>query len=118
MLAIGAGILIGIAALIVLLIVLIPVGGVGFVAVILAKSAGITWNALTITAAIVVGCLLVAFIVFLVALISVPAIVFFPAYSLHFFAARYPLLYNLMNPALPAPPIIPPLPPPEPSPIG
>jgi hypothetical protein len=32
-----------------------------------------------------------------VALISVPAIVFFPAYSIHFFAERYPALRAALN---------------------
>jgi len=32
----------------------------------------------------------VAGFIFVAALISVPAIVFFPAYSIYFFAARYP----------------------------
>lgn len=106
-LAIGAGIVLGIATLIVFLIILIPVGGVGVVAVIMAKGAGITWNALTITAVIVAACVVVAVLVFLVALISVPAIVFFPAYSIHFFAARYLPLHRLLYPAPPAPPIVP-----------
>jgi hypothetical protein len=105
-LAIGAGIVIGIAFLIVFLIVLIPVGGVGVAAVIMAKAAGATWNALTITAIIVAGCVVIALLIFLVALISVPAIVFFPAYSIHFFAARYLPLFNLLHPAPPAPPIV------------
>ncbi len=112
-LAIGAGIVIGIATLIVFLIILIPVGGVGVAAVIMAKAAGATWNALTITAVIVAACVVIALLVFIVALISVPAIVFFPAYSIHFFAARYLPLYNLMHPAPPTPPLMP-----APAPVG
>jgi hypothetical protein len=51
------------------------------------------------------------------ALISVPTIVFFPAYSIYFFASRYPPLDALLHPppiAAPVPPLAPPLPPPEP----
>ncbi len=105
-LAIGAGIVLGIVTLIVVLIILIPVGGVGVAAVIMAKAAGATWNALTITGVIVAACGVIALLIFLVALISVPAIVFFPAYSIHFFAARYLPLYNLMHPTPPAPPMM------------
>jgi hypothetical protein len=47
-----------------------------------------------------------------VSLISVPVIVFFPAYSIYFFAARYPLLAKLVYPSPPAPPLV--QPPPEP----
>ena len=118
-LAIGASIVIGLASLILILIVLIPVGGVGVAAVIMAKAAGAGWNAMTITAVIVGACVVLALIIFLVALISVPAIVFFPAYSIHFFAARYLPLYNLMHPAPPPAAVpLPFIPPPEPSPAG
>jgi hypothetical protein len=58
-------------------------------ALIAGKSAGLTWNLLTISAAAAAGCILFAIFFFLVSLISVPAIVFFPAYSIYFFAARY-----------------------------
>jgi hypothetical protein len=48
----------------------------------------------------------------------VPTIVFFPAYSIYFFASRYPPLDALLHPpppmAPPIPPVMPPLPPPEP----
>ena len=58
-----------------------------------------SWNAATITAAIVAGCVLFAIFFYLIALISVPAIVFFPAYSIYFFAARYrPLSLALYPP--------------------
>ena len=38
---------------------------------------------------------------YLVSLISVPAIVFFPAYSMYFFAGRYPRLAAALYPAPP-----------------
>ena len=113
-LALGAAIVVGIAAVIVILLLLIPIGGIAIVSILLAKGAGLGWSAGTITLAIVAGCLLVAFLVYVVALISVPVIVFFPAYSIHFFAARYPLLAALIYPPPPAPaaPEVPPTPPP------
>jgi hypothetical protein len=101
---------------------LIPVGGVGVIAVIAGKTAGLTWNLYTITLAVVVGCIFLAVLLYVVSLISVPVIVFFPAYSIYFFASRYPPLEAFLRPPLPiapqAPPLAPPLLPPEPEAIG
>jgi hypothetical protein len=111
--ALCAAVMIGIVTFIVILIFLIPVGGVGVVAVLLGKTAGLTWNLYTITLAVVVGCVVVGVILYVVSLISVPAIVFFPAYSIYFFASRYPLLDGLLHPPAIASQFSP-LPPPEP----
>lgn len=116
-LAIGAAFVVGIATIIIVLLLLIPIGGIGVISVVIAKGAGLGWNAGTITLAIVAGCMLVAFLIYVVALISVPVIVFFPAYSIHFFAARYQLLANVIYPPpppAPSAPEAPPMPPPEP----
>jgi hypothetical protein len=111
-LTIGASILVGIATLILGLIIAIPTVVIGVVAVLMGKSAGMTWDVYTITAAVVVGCILFAIVFYLVALISVPVIVFFPAYSIYFFAARYPKLSAVLYPAPPPlPPDTPPSPP-------
>jgi len=121
-LAIGASIVVGIATLILGLFIAIPTVGLAIVAVLTGKTAGLTWNVYTITVAVVVGSILIAIFLYLVALISVPVIVFFPAYSIYFFAARYPALSAALYPAPPSPP--PPLPPeapplpPTPVPIG
>ena len=48
-------------------------------------------------AIVVGGILLVAFLI-IATLISVPAVVFFPAYAIHFFAERYPALSSVLNP--------------------
>jgi hypothetical protein len=101
-LAIVAGILMGIATLILGLIVAIPSIGLGLLAVITGKTAGLTWNVHTIALAVVIGCALLAVFLYLVALIYVPAIVFFPAYSIHFFAARYPPLQAALHTTGPA----------------
>jgi hypothetical protein len=61
-----------------------------------------------------------AVLFFVMSLISVPAIVFFPAYSIYFFASRYPPLDALLHPA-PPPMVSPPPVPPQflpPEPIG
>jgi hypothetical protein len=104
-LAIVVGLLIGIAAVILGLFFAVPTVGLGIIAVISGKAAGLTWNVETITLAIVVGCILLAIFFYLVSLISVPAIVFFPAYSIYFFAGRYPRLAAVLYPAAPAAPV-------------
>jgi MFS family permease len=122
-LAIGAAIMVGIATLILALIIAIPTVGLAIVAVLTGKTAGLTWNVYTITVAVVVGCILLAVFLYLVALISVPVIVFFPAYSIYFFAARYPALSAVLYPVpagaapISPPAQAPPLPP-TPAPTG
>ena len=119
LMAIGAGIVVGIATLILGLIIAIPTIGLSILALLTGQSAGLTWNAYTITLAIVVGCVLVAIFLYLVALISVPVVVFFPAYSIYFFAGRYRALSAALYPAPPIQPPIPPFaaPPYEPPPL-
>jgi len=97
-LAIAAGILLGIITLIVFVLLLIPIGGLGVGAVLGGKAAGLTWNLYTITLAIVAGCIAIAVLMCALALISVPTIVFFPAYSIYFFAPRYAPLASLLWP--------------------
>jgi hypothetical protein len=102
-LALGAAVVVGMAAAIVALVLLIPVGGIGVIAVLAGMTAGLTWNLYTITLAIVAGCMMLAILVYVMALVSVPATVFFPAYSIYFFAARYRQLGAMVYP-LPANP--------------
>ena len=113
-LAIVAGIIFGILGLIIVLIILIPAAGVAVAAVLGGKAAGLGWTAATITLAVVAGCVLLAVFLFVTALISVPVIVFFPAYSIYFFAARYQALSSVLYPAPPAPQVAPGTPPPLP----
>jgi hypothetical protein len=116
-LAIGAGIVVGIVTVILAIILAIPTIAVALAAVFTGKSAGLSWNVFTITAAVVAGCMIFAIFMFLIALISVPVIVFFPAYAIYFFAARYRALSLALYPA-PAIPAVPPPhePPPYPAP--
>jgi len=108
-LALGAAFAVTMAAVILFLILLIPIGGLGVISVLLAKGAGmvLTWNVFTVTAAVVAGCVTLFLLFYGVALISVPVIVFFPAYSIYFFASRYHPLADVIYPAPPAPPIVP-----------
>jgi hypothetical protein len=114
-LAIGAGIVVGIAGLVLGLIIAIPTVGLAIVAVLTGKSAGLTWNAGTITLVVVVACVLLAAFLYLLALLAVPAIVFFPAYAIYFFAARYRALSLVLYPPVPAPAVA--SPPEEPPPL-
>ena len=103
-LAIGAGIVVGIVTFMLALMLAIPAIAVAVAAVVTGKSAGLTWNVFTITAAVVAACILFAILMFLTALISVPVIVFFPAYAIYFFAPRYRALSLVLYPPPPAPP--------------
>lgn len=102
LLAIGAGIVLGMITVVLLLMLLIPIGGIGIVAVLWAKAAGLTWNFYTIALAVFLGCVLFAFFMFAASLISVPGIVFFPAYSIYFLAPRYAPLAAVLWPQPPA----------------
>jgi hypothetical protein len=102
-LAIGAGICFGIITIIVILMLVIPVGGVGALAVIAGKAAGLTWDFYTISLAVVVGCVVFALLLFVISFLNVPVTVFFPAYSIYYYADRYPLLATLIHPQPVAP---------------
>jgi hypothetical protein len=124
-LSIAAAILFGIIALAPALFVVVPAA----IAVVAGRAAGLGWNVTTISLAIIFGTVLLLLLIYLIALVCVPATVFFPAYALYFLAARYPNLNALLNPAPPPAPELPPLPetpppfqppplPPSPEPIG
>jgi hypothetical protein len=117
-LALGAAIVFGIITTIAMVLMLIPAGAIGVAAVLAGKAAGLTWTLYTISWAVVATCIAFLVMFYVVSFVSVPGIVFFPAYSLYFFAARYPVLSAILHPAPPAPPLpsAPPpyFPPPEP----
>lgn len=100
-LAIAVGILLGIIGFVVGLIIFLPAAAFVIAIVIAAKSAGMGWTVWTITLAIVAACIFIVVFLFLTAMISVPAIVFFPAYSIYFLAPRYPRLSAALYPAPP-----------------
>ncbi len=102
-LAIVAAALIGIATLILGLILVVPSVAFGLLAVLTGKAAGLAWTPATIALAVTIGLILLAAFLYLVSLVAVPFIVFFPAYSIYFFAARYPQLNAALLAARPAP---------------
>ena len=127
-LGITAAILFGIVALIPILIVVAPAALV----VLAAHSAGMVWSVTTISLAVICGSVLFALLIYLISLVCVPAVVFFPAYAIHFFAGHYSKLDAILHPAPPvnsavapdplppesSPPQEPPPLPPTPEPIG
>jgi len=115
-LGIAAAILFGILAIVPVLIIIVP----AVLAVLAAHSAGVGWSATTISLAVVGGSVLFAFLIYFISFVCVPAIVFFPAYAIHFFAGRYPKLDAILHPApavnpapAPLPEALPPESPPE-----
>ena len=111
-LSIAAGILFSIIALVPALFVIVP----GVVAVVAGHAAGLGWSVTTISLAIIFGTLLLLLLIYLVALVCVPATIFFPAYAMYFLAGRYPTLDALLNPApTPPAPVLPPISEPPPA---
>jgi len=118
--ALGTAVVVGIVAGIVILVTLVPVGGLGAIAVLMGKSGGLQWNLYTITLAVVAVTAALGFILYVMSLVSVPAMVFFPAYSIYFFAGRYPALAAVLQPVAPPmpSPVTPPFSPNEFGPVG
>ena len=95
-LTIVAGIAIGIVGVILGLILAVPAIAIAAAVVIAGKNAGLAWNVFTITAAVLAGCVVFLIFFFLISLLSVPVMLFFPAYSIYFFAGRYRPLYGAL----------------------
>jgi len=89
LLRIGAMVAMFIVALVVILVWIIPFGGVGLAGFLAARAIGLAWNVLTITVAVLFCLVAACALIYALALASVPIAVFFPAYSIHFFADRY-----------------------------
>ena len=119
-LAIAAGIVLGIILAIVVVILAVPVVLVAVAAGMAGSAGGFHWTPELIALVVILALIAVTILLFLTAIINVPAIVFFPAYSIHFFSARYePLrawLYPPPPPPAPPPPAAP-LAPTQPEPI-
>ncbi|HST09678.1 MAG TPA: hypothetical protein VLL05_04830 [Terriglobales bacterium] len=103
-LAIGASVVFGILSAIAAVFVMLPVAVVGVIVAIMVKGGGLSWNAVTITAAVVAGVIVFAVLTYVVAFACVPAAVFFPAYAMYFFAERFPALHARLYPTAPPAP--------------
>jgi hypothetical protein len=108
-LAIGSAIIVGIATLVMLIALLIPLGIAGVIVYFGGKVLGIPFNVVTISVLATLGCVLMAGFFYLIALISTPPMVFFQSYVLHFIGSRYEPVGAILFP--PPPAEAPPLPP-------
>jgi hypothetical protein len=109
-LAIGSALLFGIIEFMVIFVAVIGIGLAGVAIFLLAKGAGATWNPLTISLTVVAGAAVLLLLLAVTAIISTPAMVFFQAYSIHFFGSRYPALGTIVSPPEVPPPAMPTLP--------
>jgi MFS family permease len=103
LLAFGAALMFGIADFFVVLMVLIPLGILGVAVYFIAQAAGLGWNPLTVSMVIIAGGAALFVLLYLISLVSLPAMVFFEAYSLHFYGARYEPLGRALSPPPPPP---------------
>jgi hypothetical protein len=102
-LAIGCALVFGIIEFMVVFMLIIAVGLAGVAIFLIAMGAGATWNPLTIALTVVAGGAVLLLLIAVTAVISTPAMVFFQAYSMHFFGSRYPALGTLLAPPEPPP---------------
>lgn len=102
-LAMGSAIIFGIATLLALIAVAIPLVIAGVVLFFVGKAAGLAWNLATISIVVILGGIILTGILYLIALLSTPPMVFFQSYVLHFFGSRYPTLGTLVFPPPPPP---------------
>ncbi len=103
-LAIASAVLFGIVGSMVILGLLLPAAVLGFALVVFWKAASLSWNAYTISAAVLLGVGGIAGVVYAIAFVSAPAVVFFQSYALQFFGSRYLLLGAQLAPAPPTEP--------------
>ena len=109
-LSIAALVVVGVAVVVMILVLLIPVGAIGLVVYLVLRNVALTWNPLTIALAAICVLIAAACLFLIVGLASAPAVVFFPAYSIYFFADRYAPLRTALFPQPPPPPAIQPTP--------
>jgi hypothetical protein len=108
-LAIGSAIIVGIATLLTFVVLLIPLGIAALIIFFGGHAMGLTLNVTTICILVAMGCIILAGLLYLIALISTPPMVFFQSYVLHFIGSRYPALGAVVFPPPPETPPPPPL---------
>jgi hypothetical protein len=114
LLALAVGVIFGIIGIIILLAFIFVAVIIGLMVV--AVLAATKWNPVAIAIAVLLGIVAFVALLFISALIYVPAVVFRQSYGMYFFGARYAPLARYMYPP-PMPPAPPPMaPPPEPAP--
>ncbi|HEV2231846.1 MAG TPA: hypothetical protein VGV68_00425 [Terriglobia bacterium] len=108
-LALASAMLFGIIDVFVLFAFIIPLGIAAVVVVLVGSAAGLAWNTLTLSAAVVAGGGVLMLLIFVMSFVSAPAMVFFQAYALQFFGSRYPLLGAQIDLTSPPPKLPPPI---------
>jgi hypothetical protein len=108
-LAVGSAVLFGIVGVVVLLVLGVPLGILAAVAVKAGWFSAWMWTPATIAAVVVAALVALAVLLYVFSFISVPAVIFFQAYTVHFFGGRYPPLGERLAPASapPAPDAVP-----------
>jgi MFS family permease len=124
-LAVGSAVIFGIITLLALIALAIPLVIAGVVIFFAGKAAGLTLNPIVIANLVIVGGIILAGVLYLIAFIRTPVMVFFQSYVLHFFGGRYAPLGAIVSPPSPEPqpspsPTEAPAPelPPTPAPVG
>ena len=92
LLALGSAIFFTILYLILALSILVPFILTGIVAGVVGQAAGITWSPLVIATVSVIGGIVIVIVLYGMAFIYTPAMVFFQSYALCFFGTQYPKL--------------------------
>jgi hypothetical protein len=115
LLAIAVGIIFGIIGLIILIAILIPIVLIGIVIFGIIAATG--WNPVAIALGVLLGVIALIAVMFISALIYVPAVVFRQSFGMYFFGARYAPLSRYMYPPPPAPPPMAPPVSPSPEPV-
>jgi hypothetical protein len=116
-LAMGGAIVFTIVNLVVLLILLIPLALLGVMGYLIGRSAGVSWDNISVILLLAAFALLAfAGLLYVVGFVYAPGLVFFQSYTLEFFAPRYgPLGSKLLPTTPPRPPPAPPIVPKPPS---
>ncbi len=99
-LAVGSAILFGLLTLIAVIALLVPLSIAGYAGYAFVRAEGWLLNPLTLGMAVLAAGAALGLIVYVVAFVSAPAMVFFQAYVIHFLGSRYAALEERL-PVLP-----------------
>jgi hypothetical protein len=92
LLALGSAIFFTILYIILALVVLVPFLLTGIIAGLFGQAAGITWSPLLIAAVSIIGGIALVVVLYGMAFLYTPGMVFFQSYALYFFGTQYPRL--------------------------
>jgi hypothetical protein len=102
-LGVGTAIFFGIASLLTVLLLMIPLGIFGLGIFLAARAAGLGFNYYTFSAGVILAGGAISGIIYALSIVSTPAMVFFQSYANHFLGSRYPALGARVFPAPPRP---------------